>query len=49
MTEQNTAPVITDQKPRCWRCKKILGEAFTRPWTMWCSRCKAYNGSPKED
>lgn len=49
MTEQNTAPPVTDRKPRCWRCDRVLAEVATRPWCIRCHKCKANNGSPKED
>lgn len=34
----------TDEKPRCWRCNRLLAELLTRPWKVTCSRCKAING-----
>jgi hypothetical protein len=33
----------TDEKPRCWRCEKLLAEKLTRPWVIVCARCKAKN------
>ena len=33
-----------DTRPKCWRCKKMLGFSFTRPWFMFCPRCSARNG-----
>jgi exosome complex RNA-binding protein Csl4 len=35
--------VASDEKPRCWRCGKLLAEEVTRPWTITCVRCKATN------
>ena len=32
-----------DDKPRCWRCEKLLAESLTRPWVIACTRCKAKN------
>lgn len=32
-----------DAKPRCWRCKRLLAEMVSRPWSITCSRCKAQN------
>jgi len=32
-----------DEKPRCWRCGKLLAEKVTRPWNIKCTRCKASN------
>lgn len=32
-----------DEKPRCWRCERLLAEMVTRPWRIVCSRCKASN------
>lgn len=34
---------ITDTKPRCTSCNKLLAEQVTRPWKITCSRCKATN------
>ena len=36
----------TDQRPRCWRCRRVLAELLTRPWELKCTRCKAANASP---
>ena len=36
---------MTDQRPRCWRCGRVLAELLTRPWELSCSRCKAANAS----
>ena len=36
---------MTDQRPRCWRCGRVLAEKLTRPWELKCSRCKAANAS----
>lgn len=33
----------TDEKPRCWRCNRLLAEMLTRPWLITCTRCKAKN------
>ena len=48
MTTQ-TQPV-TDIRPRCQRCGRVLGERLTRPWEVRCSksRCKHYNSSPAD-
>ena len=40
--------VATDQRPRCWRCGRVLGKLLTRPWEMRCLRCKASNSSPTD-
>jgi phage FluMu protein Com len=32
-----------DEKPRCWRCNRLLAETVTRPWVIVCTRCKAKN------
>ncbi len=37
--------VVTDQEPRCWRCRRKLAEHVSRPWSLVCSRCKAQNAS----
>ena len=37
--------VATDQRPRCWRCGRVLAEKLTRPWELKCSRCRAANAS----
>lgn len=34
---------ITDYEPRCWKCSRLLGSYFTRPWCIRCRRCKASN------
>lgn len=34
---------LQDDKPRCWRCNRLLAESVTRPWLIVCSRCKAKN------
>lgn len=39
------ARVLSDDRPRCWRCNRTLAVALTRPWRMFCPRCKAQNGS----
>jgi len=33
----------SDDKPRCWRCNRLLALQVTRPWVIVCSRCKAPN------
>lgn len=33
----------SDDKPRCWRCNRLLAVLVTRPWMITCSRCKAPN------
>lgn len=33
----------TEEKPRCWRCNRLLAELVTAPWKIICSRCKAVN------
>jgi phage FluMu protein Com len=40
------APPTVDQKPKCWRCGKLLAEYVSRPWKFVCPRCKAPNNSP---
>ena len=40
------AGYIYDIYPRCWRCDRLLGEEFTRPWRKKCLRCQAMNSSP---
>jgi phage FluMu protein Com len=42
------SPVI-DQRPRCWRCEKVLAEFVARPWRFICPRCKAVCNPPKDD
>ena len=36
-----TPQVVTDEKPRCWRCNRYLAFYATRPWAIQCSRCSA--------
>jgi phage FluMu protein Com len=31
----------TTERPRCWRCNKLLAELVTAPWRITCPRCKA--------
>jgi phage FluMu protein Com len=31
------------ERPRCWRCNKLLAELVTSPWRITCPRCKAAN------
>ena len=38
--------LVSDIYPRCWRCDRLLGEEFTRPWRKKCLRCQAMNSSP---
>lgn len=33
----------SDEKPRCWRCNRLLAVLVTRPWAITCTRCKAQN------
>lgn len=35
--------VVTDEKPRCWRCNRVLAWMVTRPWAIKCGRCRAEN------
>ena len=35
--------LVTDHRPRCWKCGRVLGKYFTRPWSLKCRRCKATN------
>ena len=34
---------VTDHQPRCWKCGRVLGRYFSRPWSIRCRRCKATN------
>lgn len=34
---------VTDYQPRCWKCGRMLGKYFSRPWSIKCRRCKATN------
>lgn len=34
---------VTDHQPRCWKCGRMLGKYFSRPWSIRCRRCKANN------
>lgn len=51
MTSPETQPVRdpygrgadVDERPRCWRCDRLLAETVARPWRIKCSRCKASN------
>jgi hypothetical protein len=45
MTETPRPPGNTDERPRCWRCRRVLAEYVARPWQVECSRCKATNAS----
>lgn len=39
-----TVPVpVTDHRPKCWNCGRVLGKYFSRPWSIRCRRCKASN------
>lgn len=37
---------VTDAKPQCWQCKRVLAAFLTRPWELKCQRCNARNASP---
>lgn len=39
------AKVQVDERPRCWRCKRLLAEFAARPWSIKCKRCQAQNNS----
>ena len=39
-------PPVTDIRPRCWRCNRVLAEKASRPWEIKCGKCKARNASP---
>ena len=43
--ETRPPPLITDHKPRCWRCRRLLAIEVTRPWEIRCTRCKTRNRS----
>lgn len=43
MTNPYGESPTTDERPRCWRCDKLLAESLTRPWSISCNRCKAKN------
>ena len=45
MTAAAIAGVVTDEKPKCWRCGRILAWVVTRPWRLSCNKCKAVNTS----
>ena len=34
------AEPITDNRPRCGQCNKLMAELLTRPWKIRCGRCK---------
>lgn len=34
---------VTDYRPRCWKCGRVLGRYISRPWSIRCRRCKATN------
>lgn len=38
--------LVTDEKPECWRCHRVLAWEATRPWRIKCGRCNAENSSP---
>jgi ribosomal protein S27AE len=40
-----TEGAVVDQRPRCWRCGRILAWFASRPWRISCSKCRAVNGS----
>jgi len=31
------------ERPRCWRCNKLLAELLSSPWRVVCPRCHAVN------
>jgi phage FluMu protein Com len=37
---------ITDTRPRCYRCRRVLAELVTRPWHIKCERCGEGNLRP---
>jgi hypothetical protein len=39
-------PIVTDEAPRCWRCRRKLADLVTRPWQLVCARCHAMNCEP---
>lgn len=41
--------VVTDEAPRCWRCRRKLAELVSRPWRCVCPRCKAVNSSAQSN
>jgi len=43
MTDAYGEGTQKDEKPRCWRCDRLLAEMLSRPWVIICSRCKAKN------
>lgn len=49
--ERFTVPaLVTDYQPKCWKCGRMLGKYFSRPWSIRCRRCKANNqGNLKGD
>lgn len=34
---------VTVEKPRCWKCNRLLAEKVTAPWVIRCTRCRATN------
>ncbi len=40
--------VVTDQTPKCWRCRRVLAGKMSRPWEKRCERCGAENASEPE-
>ena len=41
---RSTVPaLVTDYRPKCWKCGRVLGNYFSRPWSIRCRRCKANN------
>lgn len=42
---QQSPATVVDQKPRCWRCDRLLAEYVARPWRFTCPRCSAVNCS----
>jgi hypothetical protein len=43
---QHEQHVVTDQAPRCWRCRRKLANHVSRPWELICERCHAINAAP---
>lgn len=41
-------PPVIDQKPRCWKCDRVLMAYAARPWCIRCKRCKMVNKSREE-
>lgn len=43
MTDPYGRSVVSVERPRCWRCNKLLAELVSCPWKITCPRCKAAN------